>query len=72
MDTRRIGDIAHDLAGVEVDDHDVGATGNVETAGGSVRGKIIPTALATDLQSFDDIVIGIGSICVNGKGQTAE
>ena len=57
----RIGDIADDLAGVDIDDDDMGRVGNVEAARGRVDGEVVPPALAADFDFAEKVVTGRGS-----------
>ncbi|MBF0523884.1 MAG: hypothetical protein HQK56_02170 [Deltaproteobacteria bacterium] len=59
MNSRSVRDITHDLISIEVNYHDMGASGDVQSSGGCICRQIIPAPFAADFKPFDDVVAGI-------------
>ena len=56
----RIGDVANNLIGIEVDHHHMGCVGHVEPPRGAIDGEIIPAAFATDFDLAGHVIAGRG------------
>ena len=70
VDARRIGNVADDLARVEVDHRDVGRMGDVETTRGAIDRQVVPSAFATDFDFAERVVTGGGRHRQCGRQQT--
>ncbi len=51
-------DIADHFAGVEIQNHDVGAVRDVQAAAGGVRGQVIPEAVTAEMNLLNDVITG--------------
>ncbi len=58
MDARRVGDVADDLVGVEIDDGDVRPVRDVQPPRRAVDREVVPAAFAADLDLADDVIAG--------------
>ena len=56
MGAMEAGDGADLFAGLGVDNHDLGAAGEVEAVGGGIDDQVVPAAIAADLPMVDDFV----------------
>ena len=72
VDAGRVGDLADDLLGVEVDDDDAGAPRDVEPPVRGVHFEEVPAPLAADLDLVDLLVAGRGVLCPGLRDQHEE
>src|SRR6267154_2831048 len=56
MDTLGVGDVADDGVGVRIENHRVSAARDVNTAGVAVYIDVVPTTLAADRDSLDNVI----------------
>src|ERR1019366_3189073 len=69
MHARRVGNVACNFVGIEVDHHDMGGMRHVQTACRAVDRKIIPAAVTADFYLSDDVVVRSGQGCGRGQKQ---
>jgi hypothetical protein len=72
MDTQRVGDIANYRVRIYVHNHDMGASGYVETPGSPINRQIIPASFAAYLDPFDYVVSRTSSMGIGYENQAAE
>ena len=58
VDARRIRDVAEDLPGLLIDDHDVRSAGDVDPSRGRIGGEVVGTPLAAD-----SVLLDLESLC---------
>ena len=70
MHSRSIGNFTDKPIVLEIEDQNMGASGDIKAAGGRIHRQVIPSLLPFEFNPLDDVVPGIARVRKGGEDYT--